>query len=919
MKTFLQFSKRFIIVVLMLLSSSALFAQTTYYVSNAGNDSNNGLTEGKPWKTLAKVSTANIQPGDHVRFRRGDEFIGQLKPNYSGTQNALITFEPYGSGNKPIINGSGGSGGDFLSAIFIENQEYFHLRALEIQNERLVSKSGVVDDSAFGIYVHNNGNKIMNKFDFSDLTVRNVYAISTVGVAFDALKVAGIYFRSERNTVAGQEKHIRDVTVDNCFVTRTGKFGVWSQHAGGDEGVGSESLNRNMNYVLTNNEFFETGGSGITPGGTFNVLVENNIFNFTGSGVDPRMANRGSGAWFFNCRNVVAQYNKSYHANGSNDSYGMHIDFNNEYVLFQYNYSEDNEGFVEILGNNLYSTYRFNVSVNDGRRANKGNTFWFSNFAGSGNSVNSTNSFVYNNTVYVGKTPEGNYLEPGLQLTSNEALIANNAIYVADGADVGYKQFNRSNLVDVDNNLYFGDVRASNFTDQDNNAVFGDPLYLNPGTLDKAEDYRLGANSPALGAGSSIVEPPFPMAGIGIFANITARATVDYFGNPVDLRQAGVNIGAYNGSGESSEGTIYQAEDATLNGGATRISCANASNGAMVNGLTGVSNSVSFNVSASESSNHDVIVSYYAVNARNITYQVNGGTVVTEAVPSSGSAWCYQGGYPGEYTIQLSLASGNNNITFYDSPILDKIEVVNSPSFYFIDHIGLNLRMKSDGTDNDVELVNTSNIYTRAKWELVDAGNNYVYIQNQATGKRLQGTSSTIQNETVIKLVNGSSSGDWVQWKLTNVGSNVYIENKAHSRRLYANQGEVSFGNTNWNGNFTQWKLTGAPTSFSSKTASIKEISLLEDTEESELKIYPNPVNSGSNITINYLSKLNENLLEVRVLDFSGAKVSTEKINLLEGVQEYEIKTNGLSSGIYFINLLKEDGTSASINKIIVN
>ncbi|MGL1886787.1 MAG: sulfatase-like hydrolase/transferase [Reichenbachiella sp.] len=662
---------------------------TKYYVSTSGDDTNDGLTETTPWQTLEKVSNANLQPGDKVVFKRGDTFVGQLNPSYSGKADSVITFTAYGSGSKPIINGSGGAGGDHFSAIMINNQEYFKISYLEIQNERLVSREGVDDKHAYGIYVHNDGNEIMHDIDMSYLTVRNIFAITVEGVEFNKIKMAGICFRSEKNTVQGLEKHIKGVRLDSSYFTMIGKFGFWSQHAGGDDGIGNDSLNRNMNIVLTNNHFYHTGGSGIVPGKTYNGLVENNIFDYPGSSIDARMAARGSGAWFFNCRNIVAQYNKSFHARGNNDSYGMHIDFNNEYVLLQYNYSEDNQGFVEILGNNLHATYRFNVSVNDGRRENKGNVFWFSDFAGTGNKINSDSIWVYNNTVYVGQIPEGDYLRPGLQLTADDALIANNAIYVVQGAHLGFKQFDRTATVQVDHNLYYGNVRNENFVDQDANAQSSNPLYLNPGVLNDPDAYKLEETSPALRTGRAIEEPLFPMAGKGIFKNFSEKANLDYYGNSVDLSQPGTNIGAYNGAGEPTqgnnipideEGPVYEAENATLLGSVTITECNQASEDEMVIGLSeGSSNSVTFTVFVEDSGDYDITISYQAVKSTSITYDINNVVEETLSIPATDDKLCDEGGVPGDFVFTISLEEGDNTIMFYNAPNLDKIAIERAP------------------------------------------------------------------------------------------------------------------------------------------------------------------------------------------------------------------------------------------------
>lgn len=70
-----------------------------YYVSEGGNDQNSGTSPDAPWKTLQKVSSADLQPGDGVFFRRGELFRGfvETKPG--------ITYAAYGSGEKPRFYG----------------------------------------------------------------------------------------------------------------------------------------------------------------------------------------------------------------------------------------------------------------------------------------------------------------------------------------------------------------------------------------------------------------------------------------------------------------------------------------------------------------------------------------------------------------------------------------------------------------------------------------------------------------------------------------------------------------------------------------------------------------------------------------------------------------------------------------------
>lgn len=69
----------------------------TYYVSNAGDDSNDGLSQQSAWATVQKANSA--LPGDRsiVLFRRGDTFYGEFSPP------AGCEVGAYGRGAKPTL------------------------------------------------------------------------------------------------------------------------------------------------------------------------------------------------------------------------------------------------------------------------------------------------------------------------------------------------------------------------------------------------------------------------------------------------------------------------------------------------------------------------------------------------------------------------------------------------------------------------------------------------------------------------------------------------------------------------------------------------------------------------------------------------------------------------------------------------
>ncbi len=87
------------------LASPAARAATYYVDASGGNDAGNGASPASAWKTLAKVNSAVLQPGDSVLFKRGETWRGQLVPR-SGSSSGHITYGAFGTGAKPLILGS---------------------------------------------------------------------------------------------------------------------------------------------------------------------------------------------------------------------------------------------------------------------------------------------------------------------------------------------------------------------------------------------------------------------------------------------------------------------------------------------------------------------------------------------------------------------------------------------------------------------------------------------------------------------------------------------------------------------------------------------------------------------------------------------------------------------------------------------
>src|SRR5258708_17436003 len=82
-----------------------LLADTTY-VSPKGDDANDGKSEAKAWRTVAKVNAATFNPGDQILFARGGEWRDSLKAGSSGAAGKPVVYGAYGKGEKPKFWGS---------------------------------------------------------------------------------------------------------------------------------------------------------------------------------------------------------------------------------------------------------------------------------------------------------------------------------------------------------------------------------------------------------------------------------------------------------------------------------------------------------------------------------------------------------------------------------------------------------------------------------------------------------------------------------------------------------------------------------------------------------------------------------------------------------------------------------------------
>ena len=418
-------------------------------------------------------------------------------------------------------------------------------------------KANPSDLNAYGILVKNTGHRTLQGFEFHHLTVEKIYPIRAKSKfkeqAFVENTVTGIRFETLPAKSKKNAFNTRDIFLHDNLIRETGRFGIAARHrASNIKGVTGTSLDYDVNFIVLNNRCENLGGSCVLMSGVWQGLLEGNSFIRSGSMVEPSVSvNRGSGAWFFRSKHVVAQNNVAAFSRGHNDSAGIHVDYNNENILVQYNFTYDNEGYgTEILGSNKNIIWRYNLSVGDGTRKvnvvrpeggqsqHPGRTLHISDFA-KPNRAPSSDLFIYNNTYLISSGSS-----PNINLTAGNLLLKNNLFIVEDKATLGQRvniDKSWSSDFNVANNGFSGNVSPS-LTKIDISPIL---LKLSiEGEISDADSFAFDYQNVKLTTiGQAIDHPDFPAAGSGIFTHISREPTIDFFGNLISKEHSFIGAG----------------------------------------------------------------------------------------------------------------------------------------------------------------------------------------------------------------------------------------------------------------------------------------------------------------------------------------------------------------------------------------
>ena len=469
--------------------SSPIHAGTTYYVdSKTGNDSNAGISSTRPWKTLAKVNSVTFAPGDTILFKSGSIWTGQLWPKGSGKQLQPITIDRYGGEIKPVIRGAGQA----EDAVLLKNQEYWEIRNLEITN------TGKGNATRRGVHV-----TVQNYGDAHHIYLRSLTVHDVNGT--DSVKEnGGIIYSCDGET---KPSRFVDLRIEDNRVYRVDRSGIFGESSHWERSKWYPSLG----VVIRNNVLEDIGGDGIVNVATDGALVEYNVVGHA----NQRSAGNNVAIWAWSADNTIIQHNEAFATRGRHDSEGFDSDWNSHNTIIQYNYSHDNEGGFLLICNeggwdtksnsgNTGTIVRYNISQNDHHKV--------ISIAGP-----TTDSYIYNNTIYVGKAEDVDlFLYSDWKGWADGTHFFNNIFYVEgsgryshvvpgteDGPYTPAPGFGLSKNNTFDANVYFG-IRPLD----DPHALSNEPLLIAPGKVSPGNHdlsgYGLRPDSPAVNSGKAL-------------------------------------------------------------------------------------------------------------------------------------------------------------------------------------------------------------------------------------------------------------------------------------------------------------------------------------------------------------------------------------------------------------------------------
>jgi hypothetical protein len=312
-----------------------------YYVSPSGNDSNNGTSPSAPWKTIGRVNTADLNPGDSVNFLGGATF--------SGSTPLIFQSSDAGTAAQPVVITSYGGGRATISMTGNQNAvDGQHTGGFRISNINFVG-SGWANNSKSGIWFHT--------WSSGALQYLHIDNVSITGF--------GAYGITVQASHAGSTFRDVEVTHSDLSGNKIGGFETVGPGANGADHSARTIIGVYLAYLRVLNNAGVNFGS-VDGGALVHSVVGNN--GYTGD--------VSTGAFVYDSSNIIIRNNEFYGMKDyTTDGNGISLDFGSDHCIVEGNYTHDNGGAGILLVGlnkpglpaNTHNIVRYNISENDGQ------------------------------------------------------------------------------------------------------------------------------------------------------------------------------------------------------------------------------------------------------------------------------------------------------------------------------------------------------------------------------------------------------------------------------------------------------------------------------------------------------------------------------------------------------------------------
>lgn len=379
--------------------NSGLTGKNYYFDAKNGKDSNSGTSAGQAFRSLEKIRSLKIKPGDSILLKSGAIFTEQLYFSGKGKENQPIVIGKYGGEQKPHLKGNG----TFQEMLHVYNSENVVIRDMEISNK---GKKALPHLTGLLVELYNYGTA--RNITVDNLYIHDVYGSLLKGDGYNHKDTGAGQAVMLRNLRSGEKDSVLSnfdgLIVQNCYIKNCQRNGImmWGNWV-------RKYWLPNRNVVIRRNVIEGVPGDGIVPVGCEAPLVEYNVMKNCPATLPETEA--CDGIWPWSCDNAVIQYNIVSDHKSKVDAYGFDSDYNSTNSLFQYNLSFNNDGGFLLLCNpggwtpeysvgNRNTVVKYNISINDGIRRHivKGNNH-FSPIIHITGPV--TNSRIEHNLIYV--------------------------------------------------------------------------------------------------------------------------------------------------------------------------------------------------------------------------------------------------------------------------------------------------------------------------------------------------------------------------------------------------------------------------------------------------------------------------------------------------------------------------------------